>query len=193
MKVVKMKVHDKIFSELPEKEFLKSTPYEHRRKLGQFFTPMFIADLMTEWVVNNESGTEILDPALGLGIFFRSIVKNHFDRIKRFNFIGYEIDKNMVKFSRDLFLNIPEVNIQIHNRDYLTEDWERKYDGIVCNPPYLKFHDYEPKDVLLNMFKARLGMKLSGFTNIYTLFILKSIWQLRNGGRAAYIVPSELW
>ena len=191
MKVVKMKVHDKIFSELPEKEYLKSTPYEHRRKLGQFFTPMFIADLMTEWVVNNESGTEILDPALGLGIFFRSIVKNHFDRIKRFNFIGYEIDKNMVKLSRDLFLNIPEVNIQIHNRDYLTEDWERKYDGIVCNPPYLKFHDYEPKDVLLNMFKARLGMKLSGFTNIYTLFILKSIWQLRNGGRAAYIVPSE--
>lgn len=186
-----MKVHDKIFSELPEKEYLKSTPYEHRRKLGQFFTPMFIADLMTEWVVNNESGTEILDPALGLGIFFRSIVKNHFDRIKRFNFIGYEIDKNMVKLSRDLFLNIPEVNIQIHNRDYLTEDWERKYDGIVCNPPYLKFHDYEPKDVLLNMFKARLGMKLSGFTNIYTLFILKSIWQLRNGGRAAYIVPSE--
>ena len=34
-------------------------------------------------------------------------------------------------------------------------------------------------------------MKLSGFTNIYTLFILKSIWQLRKGGRTAYIVPSE--
>ena len=191
-----MKMQDKldkvkIFTEIPEREYLKSIPYEHRRKLGQFFTPMFIADLMTEWVVNNESGTEILDPALGLGIFFRSIIKNHFDRTKKFKFIGYEIDKNIVKLSKDLFSNIPEVNIQILNSDYLTEDWERKYDGIVCNPPYLKFHDYEPKDVLLNMFKAKLGMKLSGFTNIYTLFILKSIWQLREGGRAAYIVPSE--
>ena len=77
---------DKIFTEIPEREYLKSIPYEHRRKLGQFFTPMFIADLMTEWIVNNESGTVILDPALGLGIFFRSIMKNHFDKIKKFNF-----------------------------------------------------------------------------------------------------------
>ena len=182
---------DILLTETPEKEYSRNTPYEHRKKLGQFFTPMFIADLMTEWVVNNESGTEILDPALGLGIFFRSIVKNHFDRIMEFKFIGYEVDKNMVKLSKNLFSNIPGVTMQVLNSDYLTEDWERKYDGVVCNPPYLKFHNYEPKDVLLNMFKARLGMKLSGFTNIYTLFILKSIWQLRDGGRAAYIVPSE--
>lgn len=182
---------DKIFTEVPENEYLKSVPYDHRKKLGQFFTPMFIADLMTEWVVNNESGKEILDPALGLGIFFRSIVKNHSDKINLFKFIGYEIDKNMMKLSKDLFSNIQGINIQILDKDYLTEDWERKFDGIVCNPPYLKFHDYEPKDTLLNMFKTRLGVKLSGFTNIYTLFILKSIWQLREGGRAAYIVPSE--
>lgn len=180
-----------LFTETPEKEYLKNIPYEYRKKLGQFFTPMFIADLMTEWVVNNEIGTEIVDPALGLGIFFRSIIKNHLDRVKDFKFIGYEIDKNIVKLSKDLFSNTPEINIQIFNKDYLTEDWGKKYDGIVCNPPYLKFHDYELKDVLLNMFKTKLGMKLSGFTNIYTLFILKSIWQLRDKGRAAYIVPSE--
>lgn len=92
------------------------------KKLGQFFTPMFIADLMTEWVVNNESGTEMLDPALGLDIFFRSITKNHSDRVGKFKFIGYEVDKNMIKFSKDLFSSISEVNIQILNRDYLTED-----------------------------------------------------------------------
>jgi len=34
-------------------------------------------------------------------------------------------------------------------------------------------------------------MKLTGFTNIYTLFFLKSMNQLSEGGRAAYIVPSE--
>jgi len=191
VKVINMKVPDKIFTETPEKKYIKSIPYEHRKKLGQFFTPTFIADLMTEWIVNNESGTEILDPALGLGVFFRSITKNYFDRIKKFKFIGYEIDKNMVNFSKSLFSNIPALNIQIFNRDYLTNDWEKKYDGIVCNPPYLKFHDYESKNILLNMFKTKLGIKLSGFTNIYTLFILKSIWQLREEGRAAYIVPSE--
>lgn len=65
---------------------------------------MFIADLMTEWVVNNEISTEIVDLALGLGIFFRSIIKNHLDRVKDFKFIGYEIDKNLISI-RYLFLN----------------------------------------------------------------------------------------
>ena len=186
-----MKKYDEIFTELPEEEYLKSVSYMYRKKLGQFFTPMFMADFMTEWIINNESGTEILDPALGLGIFFRSIIKNHPTKVKKLRFIGYEIDTKMIKIAKNLFSNAKDINIQILNEDYLTEDWDKKYDGIVCNPPYLKFHDYEPKDVLLKMFNARLGMKLSGFTNIYTLFMLKSIWQLKNGGRAAYIVPSE--
>ncbi len=180
-----------IFTELPEKEYLKTIPSNYRKKLGQFFTPSFIADLMTAWIVNNESGIEILDPALGLGIFIRSIIKNQPDKIEVFKFTGYEIDKNLAKLSKKLLSNIQGANIQILNKDYLIADWNRKFDGIVCNPPYLKFHDYKSKNSLLNMFKAKLGIKLSGFTNLYTLFILKSLWQLRKGGRAAYIVPSE--
>ncbi len=37
----------------------------------------------------------------------------------------------------------------------------------------------------------RLNFHLSGFTNIYTLFLLKSIYQLNKNGRIAYIIPSE--
>ena len=33
--------------------------------------------------------------------------------------------------------------------------------------------------------------KLNGFTNLYTLFLLKSIHQLSLNGRCAYIIPSE--
>ena len=36
-----------------------------------------------------------------------------------------------------------------------------------------------------------MKINLSGFTNIYTLFLLKSIYQLNDNGRAAYIIPSE--
>jgi len=180
-----------IFSEIPEKEYIEKVPYKYRKALGQFFTPMFIADLMTEWVVNNQNGGRILDPAMGLGIFFRSIIKNHPDKIENYVFNGYDKDKQILETCKNLFSIIPNINVRFSEKDYLTEEWETKYDGIVCNPPYLKFHDYEPKDMLLNMFKERLDISLSGFTNIYSLFILKSIWQLENGGRAAYIVPSE--
>jgi adenine-specific DNA-methyltransferase len=34
-------------------------------------------------------------------------------------------------------------------------------------------------------------LKLNGFTNIYALFLLKSIYQLNTNGRLAYIIPSE--
>ena len=75
-------------------------------------------------------------------------------------------------------------------KDYLFNDWNNKYDGIVCNPPYFKFHDYENKAALQEINK-RLDIKLNGFTNVYTLFLLKSIYQLKEGGRAACIILSE--
>jgi adenine-specific DNA-methyltransferase len=74
--------------------------------------------------------------------------------------------------------------------DYLFNDWNNKYDGILCNPPYFKFHDYENKKALTEI-RARLKVNLNGFTNIYTLFLLKSIYQLNENGKAAYIIPSE--
>ena len=75
-------------------------------------------------------------------------------------------------------------------KDYMFNDWENRYDGIICNPPYFKFHDYENKTTLKEI-EEKLGLKLNGFTNLYTLFLLKSAYQLNAGGRAAYIIPSE--
>jgi len=75
-------------------------------------------------------------------------------------------------------------------KDYMFNDWENRYDGIICNPPYFKFHDYENKATLKEI-EEKLGLKLNGFTNLYTLFLLKSAYQLNVGGRAAYIIPSE--
>jgi adenine-specific DNA-methyltransferase len=69
-------------------------------------------------------------------------------------------------------------------------DWDSKYDGIICNPPYFKFHDYDNKSVLKEI-EGKLKCKLNGFTNLYTLFLLKSIYQLKPNGRCAYIIPSE--
>ncbi|MCB0511230.1 MAG: Eco57I restriction-modification methylase domain-containing protein, partial [Bacteroidetes bacterium] len=43
----------------------------------------------------------------------------------------------------------------------------------------------------LKEIEEKLGLKLNGFTNLYTLFLLKSAYQLNKNGRAAYIVPSE--
>jgi len=167
-----------------EEAYIHSTPLEHRKKFAQFFTPPTIAEIMVRWLLANDRLGNILEPAFGLGIFSRNLLKKRQDISIR----GFEVDENMLKNARNEFAGSPQVKLLL--QDYLHNDWESKYDGIICNPPYFKFHDYDNKRAIREI-QNRLGYKLRGFTNLYTLFLLKSIHQLAEGGRCAYIVPSE--
>ncbi|WP_243349407.1 class I SAM-dependent DNA methyltransferase [Parabacteroides sp. FAFU027] len=167
-----------------EKDYSIQTSLEHRKKFAQFFTPYPIADLMAKWLLGNKSLKSVLDPAFGLGIFSRALLthKTNID-IK-----GFEIDEYIYSKAEPIFNFIP--SLKIHLEDYMYNDWENKYDGIICNPPYFKFHDYDNKAILKEI-ESKLKVKLTGFSNLYTLFLLKSIYQLEFNGRAAYIIPSE--
>jgi adenine-specific DNA-methyltransferase len=101
---------------------------------------------------------------------------------------GFEIDSNIFKKAQKLFQE--HKNVQLHLNDYMYNDWSNKYDGIICNPPYFKFHDYDNKDILKEL-ESKIFYKFNGFTNLYALFLIKSIFQLKENGRAAYIIPSE--
>lgn len=175
--------HDIRASE-PEKKYSKFTSVAHRKKFAQFFTPLPIAIFMAKWLAGNKNLKTVLDPAFGLGVFARAIKQlNLCCQIK-----GFEIDKQILEYANNLFLD--EKNISISQKDYMFNDWGNKYDGIICNPPYFKFHDYDNKAILKEV-EEKLALKLSGFTNLYTLFLLKSIYQLNQEGRAVYIIPSE--
>jgi len=167
-----------------EQQYSNVTPIEHRKKFAQFFTPYPIANLMAKWLLGNKDLKKILEPAFGLGIFSRALLNHKSDVIIK----GFEIDKNIYNKSKDLFSEHKNVSIQL--QDYMYNDWENKYDGVICNPPYFKFHDYDNKNILKEI-EEKISCKLNGFTNLYTLFLLKSVYQLNKNGRAAYIIPSE--
>ncbi len=164
-----------------EQKYIASTPIEHRKKFAQFFTPELIAEFMSQWVLDGVKKTNILEPAYGLGIFSRVIANKSDMPIEAF-----EVDSRIFKFAQSFLPN----NVNLNNEDYLQSDWDKKFDAIICNPPYLKFHDYD-NSTYISMVNQRLKIKLNGFTNLYTLFLLKSLSQLKEGGRLAYIVPSE--
>ncbi|MCL0028404.1 N-6 DNA methylase [Peptococcaceae bacterium] len=174
-----------MFSDKPEIEYSSLIPYDERKNRA-VFTPFQIAEFMSEWIVSNDKCKTILDPAVGLGIFFRAIISRK--GYEKYRFVGYDIDDRILNYAKAIFNNIPDIEISLEKKDYLFNDWTNQYDGIVCNPPYLKFHDYENKQIL-SVFEKKLKMRLTGFTNIYTLFFLKSMNQLSEDGRAAYIVP----
>src|SRR6218665_358002 len=167
-----------------ESEYAKCTSIEHRKKFAQFFTPFSIADLMAKWLLGNKELKTILEPAIGLGIFSRALLNYNKNLIIK----GFEIDQKIFDKAKNIFEE--NKNVSIHLQDYMYHDWENKYDGVICNPPYFKFHDYDNKNTVKEI-EDRISCKLNGFTNLYALFLLKSIYQLNENGRAAYIIPSE--
>lgn len=171
---------------ITEREYTKLVGFEHRKKYAQFFTPVQIADFMASWVLGNHNTcVDILEPAFGLGVFTKALHKIS----SNFRVEGYDIDKTIYSYASDILLD-SEMQISLFNEDYLTASWTSKYDGIICNPPYLKFHDYD-NATLVPLINRKLKTQLNGFTNIYTLFLLKSIAQMKEDGRLAYIIPSE--
>jgi adenine-specific DNA-methyltransferase len=168
-----------------EQIYQHKTSIGHRKKFAQFFTPLEIAQIMCSWILGNKNITSILEPAFGLGIFSRILLKeNPSLQIKAF-----EIDSTIHNFAKDIFESF-QSDIDVQLKDYIYNDWDKKYDGIICNPPYLKFHDYSNKEALFK-FEQETNFKLNGFSNLYVIFLLKSLFQLGKNGRMAYIIPSE--
>jgi adenine-specific DNA-methyltransferase len=167
-----------------ERSYSKTTSLEHRKKFAQFFTPFQLASLMANWLLGNHNLKTVLEPAFGLGVFSRVLLSKKSD----LSIKGFDIDEKIFAEAKEVFNEAP--NVVMHLEDYMFNDWNNKYDGIICNPPYFKFHDYDNKTIL-NEIENRLKIKLNGFTNLYTLFLLKSIYQLNPNGRLAYIIPSE--
>jgi adenine-specific DNA-methyltransferase len=167
-----------------EDEYISNTEIAHRKKFAQFFTPQPIADLMSGWLLGNKQLKTILEPAFGLGVFSRNLIANKNGLIIK----GFDVDTNIFSEANAFFSG--QKNVTLLLEDYMFNDWNVKYDGIICNPPYFKFHDYDNKQILKEVEKE-LKFKFNGFTNLYTLFLLKSIHQLAPNGRAAYIIPSE--
>ncbi len=169
---------------LIEKEYTQKISISHRKKYAQFFTPEPIAQIMVDWLLGNPKLSTLLEPAFGLGIFSRLLMNKR----KDIQITSFDIDPVIYQNAKDIFKDYS--NIKLYLEDYLLNDWNSKYDTIICNPPYFKFHDYENKKTL-EKIKSKLNVNLSGFTNIYSLFLLKSIYQLKKNGRAVYIIPSE--
>ncbi|MFW6282237.1 MAG: HsdM family class I SAM-dependent methyltransferase [bacterium] len=163
-------------------KYNKDISREERKERGQFFTPAYIANFMIDWL-NLSPEIEVLDPAFGTGIFLEEIIRVN----KNIKFCAYEKDNYLYNFSHELFSLYDRV--KIINKDYL-KNWEKKYGAIICNPPYIIYKNYNNND-LINFFNQKLDINLSGFSNLYILFLLKSLFELRENGRMAYIIPSN--
>ena len=162
-----------------EVDYTKSVTQQHIKSLGQYFTNPIIARFMCEWACRNAK--TILDPAVGNSVFLQYAAYVN----PECELTGYEIDNKIL----DFFGNPTSANID--NVDYLLNGWDLQFDAIVCNPPYNRFQAVSNRTEILEKISAYTGIKYSSYTNLYILFLIKSIFQMSNNSRLAYIIPSE--
>jgi adenine-specific DNA-methyltransferase len=144
---------------------------------------------MTDWILNTKKDNlTILDPAAGLGIFERTI--KYRNKSKNIDFDLWEIDKNIVSELKNIVSEL-KINVNINESDFLTSPWDKKYDGIIANPPYYKHHFIKNKEEIFQKICSKAFFKFSIQNNIYGWFLIKSINLLNDGGKLAFIIPSE--
>ena len=173
----------------PEAGYISDTDPAHRRRFAQFFTPFPVASFMARWVLDGRRRHNLLDPAFGLGIFARAVAG---ESQEAHRITGFEIDPSMAERSAAGLAALSDrIDLRLERSDYLESDWDNRFDGVLCNPPYLRFQEYAGRGARLRSLEERMGVKLAGLTNLHCLFLLKSLHQLGPGGRAAYIMPWE--
>lgn len=171
----------------PEHELERINPRTRRYELGQFFTPAPIAAFMAE-AVNAIDPQTVLDPGVGGAALLRAVGPGPM----RF---GCDIDPAAVELS-DGSLAEQGGTHQILEADFLNrEAWPLpldRFDAVICNPPYIRHHSLSAAHkALAEHHSERFGISVSSLSGSYVYFFLEAIDRLREGGRLAFITPTE--
>lgn len=167
---------------------------------GAVYTPTDIADLLTEWAIQEPSDT-ILDLGIGEG----SLVFSAYQRLTQLgadshkaqqNIYGTEVDpeayNRFSKLCTDQYVHFPNVKCD----DFFHTNFPQ-VDAIIGNPPYVRRQGFPASDletirhqVLLSYPELR-NTALNQLTDLYVYFLLKSFTYLQDGGRLSVIVADS--
>ena len=160
---------------------------------GEFYTPRAVTEIMTE-IINPRLGEKVLDPACGTGGFLTSAIEN----IRKQDVHSVEDLKTLEETIRgqelkplpfmlcvtNLILHdieIPNIiNVDSLNREYTSIVEKDRVDVILANPPF----GASVSDGVETNYPAQFRT-----TESADLFLLLMIRYLRDGGRAAIVLP----
>ena len=175
---------------------------EHKKKLGQFFTPIAISKFMSDFAIVKKEKVKILDPGCGIGILSVSlaeVIAENNDFVKSIDLVAFESDVQILFLAEKCFdylalwLQTKGIDFTyflckndfiLHNSHILNDRKikNESYDLVISNPPYFKL----PK----NDIRAKAADSvIFGQTNIYTIFLLISVKLLNSTGQLIFITP----
>ena len=168
----------------PERELERLHSRAERYQLGQFFTPQPIADLMAE-AIREVSPATVLDPGVGGGVLLRSVGDGP-------ELFGMDIDPAAIALASE---SLPGDH-ELATGDFLDADaWPlsiNSFDAVIANPPYVRHHNLSAEHKLLaRHYSSRFGTKVSSLSGSYVYFFMEAVSRLNQGGRLAFVTPTE--
>jgi Type I restriction-modification system methyltransferase subunit len=180
-------------------EYLDTVTKAERKAIGQFFTPVQIAEFMGELSDSHKETVRILDPGAGSGILSAALIEQlNRQTIKTIQLDLYENNRSIVPLLEKNLEYIKEwasvhgviLSYRIFTDNFITENkfaWtgllqNNKYDIVIANPPYRKISKNAPEALVMREI-------VYGQPNLYFLFMAMGARLLNAGGEFIYIVP----
>lgn len=171
----------------------------YRKSLGQFFTPIEVAQQMLQPIGKLPDKVRVLDPGAGAGILSAAVLtrllSSDCPKTKEIEFVAYEVDANVSPYLRKTLEMCASLSAgqginfkyTIHIVDFIEASTPRlyaseKFDLVILNPPYGKIKSGGIKWRLLKKF----GLPRS---NLYATFMTLAAILLKDGGRLVSITP----
>lgn len=152
----------------------------HEKRLGAYYTPQEVVELLVAWAVASERHARVLDPACGDGRFLEGLP----------DAVGVDLDPIAVSAAAARAPGATVINEDFFRWASATPD---RFDAAVGNPPFIRYQTFkgESRDRALDLCR-RHGIDFSALASSWAPFLVAAASLLKDGGRLAFVVPSEI-
>lgn len=177
----------------------------------QIFTPEKYAKQLLEYVgyKQNLFGKKVLENSCGDGEILKTIVNKYISsmiNIKTLEEIKYGLENDIygVELDKEHYLTclknlnntaeyygIRNVNWKLFNENTLKKEWNKKFDYIIGNPPYISYKDIDI-NIRQELKEKYVSCKKGKFDYCYA-FIEESLNCLSDKGKFVYLVPNSIF
>ena len=162
---------------------------------GIYYTPYNVVNKIITSLTFKDNEC-IVDPACGSGNFliqvFKAMKNNNIPTETIINNLyGFDIDPIACLLAKiNIYIldkNMDYEKINVYNKDFLTHDFDFKFDLVIGNPPWGKKYTVKDKEELKSKYNIEFS-KLDSFSQ----FILRSFDLLNNKGILSFVLPSSI-
>jgi adenine-specific DNA-methyltransferase len=167
------------------------TPQEVKAR-GAFYTPATIAAFIARWAIRAK-GARVLEPACGDGSFMVAAAERLADLGAQDASGLVGVEKSAIEAAKASAL-VPVADVRRTSFfDVEPGDFRTRFDAVIGNPPYIRYHGFTGEDRDKGLARARAqGVQLTRLASSWAHFVVHATSFLAEDGRLGLVLPAEL-